>query len=231
MTPTKNRAAQNLYRITSFDRAVEIITERKLYFAHPSTWDDPYEKVVKHEQSNAIFAQCWCRKALSDAMWRIYSPHSVGVRIGTTRQRLHQALTRAKTDENIQFKIQNVEYLYQEKLDEIIDRSINNLRNAYTFASAAESLFLKRKAFDHERETRVVICDPSRLNNGARKGVTIDVDPFEVITSIWIDPRAPGPVVDAYTYYLKDKLKFPGTVKKSGLYVISKHLIDETEAQ
>lgn len=226
MTTSNSRGAKNLYRIASFDRAVEIITNRELYFAHPSTWDDPYEKVIKHERSKAIFAQCWCRKALSDAMWRIYSPNSVGVRIGTTRQRLHKALINAKKHKKFQFKIQNVEYLYQEELDEKIASAKANLKEKYSFANAAEPLFMKRKAFDHERETRVVVYDSSCLDNGDTKGVTVEIEPFDVITSIWIDPRAPQPVVDAYTYYLKEKLEFPGTVKKSGLYLVPSHLSD-----
>ena len=195
-----------------------------MYFAHPSAWDDPYERVLKHDRASAIFAQCWCRKALSDAMWRIYSPHGLGVRIGTTRQRLHAALTAEKERRRITFKIQNVEYLFQEALDAELQKAKANLTANYTFSNAVEPLFLKRKAFDHERETRAVIFDSSCLNSDPCKGVTIDIDPFDVITSIWIDPRAPQAYVDAYKYYLKRKLKFPGTVEKSRLYLVPNEL-------
>lgn len=79
---TKGRGL--LYRIMDFHRIVQIFERRELYFAHPSTWDDPYEKFIKHPQSHALFAQCWTRASSSDAMWRIYSPNGLGVRISTS---------------------------------------------------------------------------------------------------------------------------------------------------
>lgn len=207
---------QNLYRIVSFDRAVDILTNGELYFAHPSSWDDPYEKTLKHKLSGEIFALCWCRKAQSDAMWRIYSPHGLGVRIGTTRQRLKVALDKAKKNRELaNYKIQNVEYVYQEELDFNLKDITTLLEKNCSFSNASKSLFLKRKAFDHERETRLVLSKPETLN---AKGITIKIDPSELFSSIWIDPRAPQAMVDAYTYYLKNKLNFKGTVKKSGLY-------------
>ena len=203
---------------------VDILTSGKLYFAHPSTWDDPYERILKHDRAKAIFAQCWCRKALSDAMWRIYSPNGLGVRIGTTRQRLHSALAAAKGKDKINYRIQNVEYLYQEDLDDRLQDARSSLKANYTFTNAAQSLFLKRKAFDHERETRVVVYDRKCLDLPESKGITINIEPAEVITSIWIDPRAPDAFVSAYKYYIKKKLKFPGTVEKSRLYIVPNEL-------
>jgi len=214
----------NLYRIVSFDRAVDVIKNRRLYFAHPSTWDDPYEQILHHDQFKAIFAQCWCRKALSDAMWRIYSPNGLGVRIATTRQRLTQALELEKKNKTFSFRIQNVEYLFQEELDFELDNVKKRLVAQRTFANAAAPLFLKRKAFDHEREARVVIHDPAANKAPEMKGTTVDIDPFEVITSIWVDPRAPDSIVEAYKFYLKEKLGFPGVVEKSRLYLVPNRL-------
>jgi hypothetical protein len=215
----------HLYRITSFDRAVEIIQQKKLYFAHPSSWEDPYESVLRHERSAAIFAQCWCRKSLSDAMWRIYSPNGLGVRIGTTRQRLQEALTEAKSRQpDLRFKIKNVEYLYQEELDFKLDDVRKSLLDNYTFSNAIEPLLLKRKAFDHERETRAVLYNQEYIDKPGTKGISIQIEPFEFVTSIWVDPRAPTPFVEAYRHYLKNVLGFPGTVKKSTLYAIPNQL-------
>lgn len=231
MNPPNTARATNLYRIVSFDRAADILTTRKMYFAHPSTRDDPYERILKHERAKAIFAQCWCRKALSDAMWRIYSPAGLGVRIGTTRQRLHRALTSLKETQGINFRIQNVEYLFQEELDDELRKARDELAERYSFTNATEPLFYKRKAFDHEREARVVIYHKDWLETESMKGATLEIEPFEVITSIWIDPRAPDAVVNAYKYYLKEKLKFPGTVEKSRLYLVPNELsIEQSES-
>src|SRR5574343_340232 len=93
----------NLYRIMSFDRAAAILSTGKLYFSHPSVWDDPFERAIIHPLSKDVFAQCWCRTAISDAMWRIYSPHGLGVRVATTRERLQRALVKHASTGDIQF--------------------------------------------------------------------------------------------------------------------------------
>ena len=220
MPAAKTTTSTHLYRIVSFDRAAEIITKGKLYFAHPSTWEDPYERVLKHDRVRAIFEQCWCTKSVSDAMWRIYSPTGLGVRVGTIRQRVRRVLAAAEKNHQFNFRIKNVEYLSQAELDGELKRARNVLAEKYTFKNATEPLFLKRKAFDHEQEARVVIYDAKCLKGDPCKGIEIDVDPFVLLRSIWIDPRAPDEVVKAYRYYLKEKLGFPGPVEKSRLYAV-----------
>lgn len=220
----------NLYRIVSFDRAAEIITGRRLYFASPTTWDDPFERALKNSAAQAIFAQCWCRKAVSDAMWRIYSPHNVGVRIATTRQRLKQAIVDAQKNRNLSFAILDVEYLKQEELTKRLDRIRQDFKREFSPPLAMEPLFMKRLAFDHERETRAVILDDDCLTGEPKRGILIPVDPFKLLTSIWVDPRAPDEILKAYRYYLKDKLGFPGKVERSGLYAVPDDLAAEVEA-
>jgi len=211
-------SSSNLYRIVSFDRAVQILQTNTLYFAHPSEWEDPYEQGLLHKRSNNIFAQCWCRKAVSDALWRIYSPNNLGVRLGTTRPLLRAALTEAQRTQEIRFKIQNVKYMFQEELRFALRDVANALDKKYSIEKAIEPLFMKRNAFHHEYEVRAVVYDrePQPTDNG--KGVVIPVDAKALIRSIWIDPRAPKEYVEAYSHYLRKKLKYPGVVKKSTLY-------------
>lgn len=83
---------------------------------------------------------------------------------------------------------------------------------------------MKRLAFDHECETRAVIVDEDCLEGVPKKGISIPVDPFRLLTSIWIDPRAPDEIVKAYKFYLKEKLGFPGMVERSGLYAVPEDL-------
>jgi Protein of unknown function (DUF2971) len=219
--PSTTQKTRNLYRVVSFDRAAEIITSKKLFFASPSTWDDPFERVLKTPANQAIFAQCWCRKAVSDAMWRIYSPHSLGVRIATTRQKLQQAISEARSNNsNLSFAILDVEYFKQDEITRRLEQIREELRGDFKPPLAMEPLFLKRLAFDHERETRAVIVDEGSLAGIPKKGISIPVDPFKFLTSIWIDPRAPDEFVKAYQYYLKEKLGFPGKVERSALYAV-----------
>ncbi len=90
MRSTSSR--QFLYRITGYERLVETLRTDDWYFAHPSTWEDPYEVRIHNSLSPLLFAQCWCRRGVSDAMWRIYSPNNLGVRIRTQADRLKPAL-------------------------------------------------------------------------------------------------------------------------------------------
>ena len=83
-----------------------------------------------------------------------------------------------------------------------------------------EQLFIKRLAFDHERETRVVIFDGDSLSGEVKKGIFVEVEPFDLLTSIWIDPRAPDEIVKAYRFYLQNELRFTGKVERSALYSV-----------
>lgn len=209
--------SSNLYRIVSFDRAVQLLQSNQLYFAHPSSWDDPYERGLLHQDSQNLFAQCWCRKAVSDAMWRIYSSNGLGVRIGTTHSQLETALSRARESDGFTFKIQKVKYLFQEELDFELKRIEKSLKASHSVSRAMSQLFLKRRAFSHESETRVVVYATSR-DGVPRKAYAVTVDAHALINSVWIDPRAPQEYVDAFSTYLKKSIKFKGVVKKSSLY-------------
>lgn len=210
---------QNLYRIVGFERAVQLLQSGELYFAHPSTWDDPYDQGIAHKKSPEIFAQCWCRKAVSDAMWRIYSPNNLGVRIGTTVNRLKAELDASK----LRYKIMNIKYKTTQDLRASLVQLEQKRKEKPSFLTTVAPLFLKRIAFDHERETRAVIYKPNDPSGNEQKGVSIKVDANALIRSIWIDPRAPKEYVEAYTHYLKKELKFKGVVKQSTLYAAREH--------
>jgi Protein of unknown function (DUF2971) len=177
-------STKNLYRIVGFERAVQMLKSEELYFAHPSKWEDPYDQGLNHKRSVDIFAQCWCRKAVSDAMWRIYSPNNLGVRIGTTIERLQAAMDIAKLQQKISFKIQNVKYLYQEELVfERIDLE-KKMKEKPSFRNVIAPLFLKRNAFDHERETRVVVYQAPTDPGEVRGGVYLKINARELLRSI-----------------------------------------------
>jgi hypothetical protein len=215
---------QFLYRIISFDRLVQMIERDEWYFAHPSSWDDPYETHVTNEFSKALFAQCWCRKGVSDAMWRIYSQDKLGVRIRTTKEKLTLALLKASRTTEIGFHIGNVKYLNPLEYVSEAERVQAEARKKITFLRACAHLWLKRRAFDHEAETRAVVFDPARLAKPAARGIVIPVDTRNVLDSVLVDPRAPEAFVSAYQHYLSERLGFKKPVKRSQLYrVAGKH--------
>lgn len=113
---------------------------------------------------------------------------------------------------------QPVEYLSQYKLNQKVRKVTESLRRKYDHMVAAELLFLKREAFAHESEWRASIYCPEADRKNIRPGISVSVDPHSLIDSILLDPRAPQELVDAFTYYFKEKLKFKGRVSRSALY-------------
>ena len=209
---------QRLYRIIRFDRFVQMLKSDEWHFAHPSEWEDPYETRITSVLSHALFAQCWCRKGVSDAMWRIYSQDKLGVRIQTTKQKLQSALLAVSSKRDIGFRISNVQYLNELEYIARDDRIQADLKNRPTFARASAHLFLKRVAFDHEAETRVVVFDANQPLESIAKSVKVELNSRQLIDSVLVDPRAPEEFLEAYRHFLKDRLGFPGSVKKSLLY-------------
>lgn len=64
-------------------------------------------------------------------------------------------------------------------------------------------LFIKRLAFEHESEFRVVAVDNGSNDvNSISNGLKIK--PKSVIDSILIDPRAPDELADALIYYFRE---------------------------
>ena len=214
-----------LYRIMRFDHAVQALNG-KLYFAHPSQWEDPYETHIKHQYDHAIFAQCWTTASMSDAMWRIYSPGFLGVRLRTTKSALATAMRAyAAGNPNFKRRIRNVDYLnpksYKEKVAQIEVLMSDDEFKSPTFA--ADLLCLKRSAFSHEREVRAILYDAEAPRDEAqkRKGIEVEVNGHALFDSILLDPRAPKELCEAMQHYFKKVLRFEGKVGQSKLYTVS----------
>lgn len=206
-----------LYRIQSFDRAVEIFEQGELYLAHPGKWEDPYESRLKHSASNALFAQCWSMNPQSDAMWRIYSPDRLGLRIRTTREKLREAIREGIKRGGLKYRLKDVEYLNQRVLNQRLRDLADKLQESFTPALAANALHWKRRAFEHEDEVRLIVFRERGAAN-PQDGLKIKVDPHTLIDDVLIDPRAPAAFVEAFKLYLTKKIGFDGTVGRSLLY-------------
>jgi len=219
MDKTRNEWETSLFRIMSFNRLVEIFQRRELYFSHPSNWEDPYETILSHKYANAFFAQCWCKKGVSDAMWRIYSPHQIAVLIRTTPETLKSQMNKAAKKLSFRFMIEDVKYLRQAQVESEMRAAAQKLRARFNADVAAKTLFFKRDAFSHESEVRVVVY-PNRMSKNVEfsRGIRIPIDPYELIRVVLVDPRAPQAYVDAYKYYLQAKLGYRRNILKSMLY-------------
>jgi hypothetical protein len=151
-------------------------------------------------------------------MWRIYSKDNLGVRIRTKKSTIQSSLIAAALKDELGVRIAKVKYVnsieYELRANEI-DLA---LKKRATVTRASAHLFLKRAAFEHEAETRIVIFDPRIPAEAKLRRLVVKMDSHKIIESVLVDPRAPEEFLNAYRYYLKDKLHFAGPVRKSTLY-------------
>ncbi|MCF5737629.1 DUF2971 domain-containing protein [Pseudomonas syringae] len=209
---------RKLYRIMDFTKVVQIFESETLYFANPSVWDDPYEQMLKHPMDHAIFAQCWGRLSISDAMWRIYSRNGMGVRIATTPTKLRATIKESTKIRGLKYRLKPVQYKSKLTLDREAKKIETDLKATYTVARAVDMLYMKRDAFRHETEWRAAIYSASEDRTTPKSGIAIPVDPHFLIENIMLDPRAPGELIDAFKFYFEKKLRFAGNVSRSALY-------------
>jgi hypothetical protein len=218
MAEVPTRSHYPLYRILDFHRVVQLFEDRELHFSHPSIWQDPYETKLRHRFADRVFAQCWCTHGVSDAMWRIYSPNSLGVRIRTSRFKLEQTLRAARLEQRFDYRIKKVKYMRETDLNYQVEAIADELAQNFSLTNALEPLFLKRLPFKHETELRAVLFVKNGISVDPKLGFKVPVEPHMFMESILVDPRAPDEFVRMYRHHLESQYQFAGRVQKSSLY-------------
>lgn len=225
---------QYVYRIISTNRLYELFSTRTNVLVRPVKWEDPFENFILKSPArlsdgtiaqfgfhSSYYGQCWTLTATSDAMWRIYSPTSDGVRVRTTIRKLAASLgTGLGQWAHIQAFIGKVRYLRDKELIEfgnsVFAAGLNPVALAHT-------LLVKRKAFRHEREIRLLYAD--NRNAPANDVFRYDIDPHALIDQIMIDPRLATDKAKALKEDVIQKTCFKGAIKRSLLYAPPKGLI------
>lgn len=168
---------------------MSILVEKKERYVRPIMWDDKYEGQVfdflaSDRQRNFLseiysnvcpgncnatienyfrywhakywtYAQAWSALEESDAMWRIYSYGKHSIQIQSTEQAIERMLHHNYCDETKYLKkIQAVQY------DLSIEDSVQqHIEQTQKTLDVYEPYFHKRKAFEHEKEYRVIVVD------------------------------------------------------------------------
>ena len=141
-----------LYRYISFETFVGMVQNSSLTFVLPSIWDDPQEESpfvqLLNKKSSAVeaaffigshnktYAQSWSKLSESDAMWRIYSYNNRAIRVRVTKDKLSL--------------LDNVKIVPVTYSDSPFDCETVDENSLFT------SLAYKRKAFEHEKEVRLI---------------------------------------------------------------------------
>jgi hypothetical protein len=177
-----------LYRILPFHRLVEVFETGSLYFSSPTTWPDPYEETLAGELAHSVFAQCWCKLGVSDAMWRIYSPDRLSVRIKTTSDTLTQQVRHGLSGHDGRYRVRRrpIEYMLIGDIRAAIKDAQSGWGEASRVSRTLAPFFIKRKAFKHESEYRIVVYDQEA--EGQKDGLYVPVKPHSLISSVLADP-------------------------------------------
>ncbi len=214
----------HLFRYMSLSQFLSLVENKKLFLRKVKLWDDPWEAPDDQipfidNDGNAIFTeslivtstvgQCWTYENDSDAMWRIYSNDRQGIMIETIVKNFYfiNELRDASLAKAVYYNKSN----YIEKRREIANNA------SYSFAS---DMILKREAFRHENEVRLLVCLQAYKeieNIWELPTVGFSIDPIIFINSITIDPRADEWYVDTIKKYCISK-NFNCPVEKSSLY-------------
>lgn len=204
-----------IYRIISIERLFELFSNKKNVLVKPHKWDDPFENFIF--RSKLVYGQCWTLHKASDAMWRIYSPKLNAVRIRSRISVLLESLYKVRSKHALEeVFIGKVEYLRNERLMSFA-QSVSQDANTPTKESLAKTLLVKRPAFRHEREVRLLFL-PHNKSDGSQDMFSYFIDPNSLIDQIMIDPRLPQKDVSLLKAQIRDKTSFSGEIKRSLLY-------------
>ncbi|MDP3266851.1 MAG: DUF2971 domain-containing protein [Sulfuricurvum sp.] len=236
-----------IWRYMDLTKFISLLSNKALYFASPEVFDDPYEfylpdsdnehlskvkkdvlegierdnskisempfikKMIEQAQDKSIETEssefrkkygvsCWhINEYENDALWKIYSNQGQGIAIETTSERLQAAL---KYKYPITFgKVRYENY----------DKSKFQQGHIHTFG------FIKRKAFEYEKEYRAVVklIKEEDYNNGC----LIDVDLDKLVEKIHISPLMPKYFLDSVKYLCQGELSFlQERISHSNLY-------------
>lgn len=215
---------KSLYRYMSLAQFLSMVENQRLYLNKVKNWEDPWEGPddqlpILSSDGQPVFSesgltattvgQCWTYERDSDAMWRIYSPDRQGIMIET----------RVDCFSGIQDLRDPVlaKVLYYSKDNYIEKRKQISENESYLFAG---DMALKREAFKHENEVRLLVCLQAykEIENPFEISYKDFVfDPSVFIKSITFDPRADDWFVETMKKYCFSK-GFTCPVEKSLLY-------------
>lgn len=220
---------QHVYRIMPQDFVIALFAERKNVLSQVHNWKDKFENfqlklggILNGERFEFGFkddfvGQCWTTDSLSEAMWGIYAndPAARHLRIRSTPRKLLSGLQAAHPamPQDTCF-IGKVKYKRENELKAYAENGGQLDLGARRFA---EALLLKRHAFRHESEVRLLYFGDAATFDD--KGLyRYEVDPHAMITQIMADPNRDR------ANWLTDKAAiakatgFAGEIKRSKIY-------------
>lgn len=162
-----------------------------------------------------LYGQCWTLHQASDAMWRIYSPNKLGIRIRTTIGRLAGGLSGGLGEwTHQQCFVGKVQYMTTAEM-----RSFGKKFAAGSLSTdaVAQTLLVKREAFEYEREVRLIYFEKDNIPHA--DGVfRYAIDPHRMIDQLMVDPRVPLDKFESLKREIEARTSFRKSIVRSTLY-------------
>lgn len=226
-----------IYRIIPYDRLLELFETQKNTLVKPELWEDTFEnfvlksklrtkdnKVIQYNVHDKLYGQCWTLEKSSDAMWQIHSKDKSSIRIRTTIGDLFNSLNEASIETpKCLYSIGKVEYI---KEDELVNKAKGTFENNgnVRFGNLFRSLLIKREAFRHENEIRLMFLNWSEDVFG-KKIYRYSIEPHNLISQMVIDPRLLINEVKKIEFKIRKLTGYEGEIKRSLLYRIPEDLV------
>lgn len=220
---------RKIYRVVTVERLIEMFETKTNSLVKPKLWDDPFENFLFNtpmlqnngEEYSSIlrdraYGQCWSLNIESDAMWRIYAPGKNGVKIQSTIRDLFNSLYRSELKyPQTSCYIGKVEYQSKSRLVALAKEVRDHGTGAGGSRYQAKSLLMKRVAFRHEKEVRLIYLAPEiRAENTV---LPYPFNPLVNVQSLTFDPRMNDSLYRVYKKHI-ESLGFSGKIIQSGLY-------------
>lgn len=235
---TMNRRNEGyLYRILPLRYFLLMLEERKIFIPQICKWEDPYElfllkqtimdksgrNVDTHDMAQGIYGQCWSTQRDNDAMWRIYSPDLLSVRIKSQVYKIEELCNEWQHSGIAKFDCRNVVYNKQKDIEAWIS-SINSA--SFCASTIIDSLFMKRDSFSHEKEYRIIAWQPNdRCNTNHSELLELPFSPEDFIQEVYLDPRLSEQEVSLLKNAIQIKMGEKCRVSQSTLYKLKQHTI------
>lgn len=226
-----------IYRIVPVQCLLDLFEKKQNVLVKPRKWEDPFENFILRSRielptgelarfsiRESFYGQCWTLQSRSDAMWRIHSPKADAVRIRSTVRRVAESLSGAIGDwAHAEAFIGEVRYLRNDKLVAFA-RNVFRGADIPTARTFAKTLLVKRPAFAHEREIRLLFFQQDQAKSKDDL-FPYSVDPHAFVDQVMIDPRMSKENANALRNRIKTETAFKGAIKRSLLYAPPPELV------
>jgi hypothetical protein len=220
---------QDIYRIMRESFVINLFANRTNVLSQVHNWKDKFENFqlnlggildgepFKYGFRNDFVGQCWTRENLSEAMWGIYANDAKVrfLRIRSTPRKVLACLVQAHSamPQDTCF-IGKVQYKREGELRAYAQSGGQFDLSPQCFAS---HLLLKRRAFKHEGEVRLLYFGDEKRYDA--KGLyQYAVDPHAMITQIMADPNRDRTTWATDKAALQQATGFTGRIKRSKIY-------------